>query len=402
MPLQLLALSAVATQAQAIDRTNVLAGIRNSGNNPEKFATQLLQAQQADVSPACADMTGYEHCVQCAKPALASLVTELVKVKDEVWTDLKSISDTAAGVCTKKAPSERTAGVTKCCAATADTSAEFAPAGYSQCTLETFVAKAASPTAADISFSAAGGRFHYTGATPSTMTTDCCEPTSTCASNHVVATAAMEAHLTNMNSGNGDINAKESEKSAEAIKEGLEAARAAAVKNTIKQICGTADDTNTVPAWPSTDAAIFDLCITGQVPDTVSSITALHVKVTADIASDIKIITVINKVRAWIEESADGSELFADHAHGDAPTVETMTALLESAHSEANNAGAKSALEKATQLLQGSASAGRTGAAVSALFDTLIADFTASKTKKETYAAGLITEKNTHLATFKA
>ena len=70
-------------QAQAIDRTNVLAGIRSSGNNPEKFATQLLQAQQADVSPACADMSGYEHCTQCAKPALASLVTELVKVKPE-------------------------------------------------------------------------------------------------------------------------------------------------------------------------------------------------------------------------------------------------------------------------------------------------------------------------------
>jgi hypothetical protein len=82
---KLLALSVVATatQAEPIDRTNVLAGISNSGNNPEKFATQLLQAQQADVSPACADMTGYEHCAQCAKPALASLVTELVKVKPE-------------------------------------------------------------------------------------------------------------------------------------------------------------------------------------------------------------------------------------------------------------------------------------------------------------------------------
>jgi hypothetical protein len=77
-----------------------------------------------------------------------------------------------------------------------------------------------------------------------------------------------------------------------------------------------------------------------------------------------------------------------------------MTALLESAHSEAGNAGAVSALEKATQLVQGS-TAGRSGTHVLALLDTLIADFTASKDKKVTYAASLITEKVTHLTSFK-
>jgi hypothetical protein len=65
---------------QVIDRTNVLAGIRSSGSNPEKFATQLLQAQHAGVSAECASMSGYEHCTQCAKPALTALVTELIKV----------------------------------------------------------------------------------------------------------------------------------------------------------------------------------------------------------------------------------------------------------------------------------------------------------------------------------
>jgi hypothetical protein len=332
----------------------------------------------------------------------ADLFRWFVQVKDEVWTDQKAISTTAGGVCTKQAPNGRTAGPTKCCSGTAATSSAFAPAGYSQCSVETFVGKAASPVAADVSYTLAAG-FHYTGdEIPSTMITDCCESTSTCSQNQVVATAAMDAHLASMLTARGETLAKEGEKSAEVIKEGLEKSKAAAVKSMIKTICGIATDTEDVPTWPTSDADILSQCTTGQVPDTISQITALHDKVTADIASDVKIIAVINKVRTWIEESDSGSELFTDHAHGDAPTVETMTALLESAHSEANNAGAQSALEKATQLIQGSASAGRTGTQVSALFDTLIADFTASKTKKETYAASLITEKNTHLASFKA
>ena len=74
-------LDAWLVQAHVVDRANVMAGIRNSGNDPEKFATQLLQAQQVAVSPECIDLSGYEHCTQCAKPALTKLVTELVKVR---------------------------------------------------------------------------------------------------------------------------------------------------------------------------------------------------------------------------------------------------------------------------------------------------------------------------------
>ena len=420
----------------AVGRNNVLAGIRNSGNDPAKFAISLLQAQQAAFSPECAALSGYEHCAQCAEPALANLVTELVKVskplsprvprpvphirlcciarnpalpeandvtaqvKTEVWSDQKSISNTATGVCTKQAPSDRTGGASKCCASPSATSGQFTPSGYQQCTASTFSAKAGTPVASDIKYAAASG-FYYDGAeTPSTMINDCCDTSSTCTQNQVVAAAAMDTLLTEMATSRSESLAKETEKTAEGIKESLERAKAIAVKAAIKTICTTADEAADVPAWPTTIAELTTKCTSGQAVDTIISIDSLHTKVIGDIASDIKTIAIILKVRLWLEESTDKTTLFQDHAHGAAPTVETMMALLESAHSEAGNAGAVSALEKATQLVQGS-TAGHSGTHVLALLDTLIADFTASKDKKVTYAASLITEKGTHLASFK-
>ena len=141
-----------------------------------------------------------------------------VQVKNEVWADQKAISNTASGVCTSQAPSDRTGGANKCCAAPSATSAQFAPAGYAQCSVSTFSAKASSPVAADIAYTADTG-FHYDGSeVPSTMISDCCGSNSTCVQNQLVAAAAMDTLLTEMATGSSESLAKQTEKTAEGIR----------------------------------------------------------------------------------------------------------------------------------------------------------------------------------------
>ena len=111
---------AVSAAAAGVSRSDVFGAMKAVNNNPEALATQLLQYGEADSSRGandCLDMTGYEHCTKCAMPSIQNLVTSLVAVKTEIWTDLKTISDQATTVCNGANPADRFGGNAKCCSA---------------------------------------------------------------------------------------------------------------------------------------------------------------------------------------------------------------------------------------------------------------------------------------------
>jgi hypothetical protein len=187
--------------AAAVSRSDVLSAVKASNNNPEALATHLLSYGEASDTRGdsdCTGMTGYEHCTKCAMPSIQNLVTSLVAVKNEVWTDQKAITDQAANVCNGANPADRFGGNAKCCAK-ATANSQYAPSGFAGCTDATFSPASNDPVAQTTGQSgaaAAASNVKYNrdhgyyfkasdGVAPSSMVQDCCLSTSTCRTNEV-------------------------------------------------------------------------------------------------------------------------------------------------------------------------------------------------------------------------
>jgi hypothetical protein len=78
-------MAAVSSGEVTWNRRSVLALMKHSEHDPERFATNLVQASSAQESADCSALTGYEHCQACAMPAVTQLVTELVNVRRRAW-----------------------------------------------------------------------------------------------------------------------------------------------------------------------------------------------------------------------------------------------------------------------------------------------------------------------------
>jgi hypothetical protein len=73
--LTLTAFVAAAT-ASKYEATAIIRALQSTGANPEALATRLVQqtsSSTAAADPASADKTGYEHCADCAMPAIQNL-----------------------------------------------------------------------------------------------------------------------------------------------------------------------------------------------------------------------------------------------------------------------------------------------------------------------------------------
>jgi hypothetical protein len=123
---------ALTAASAGVSRTDVLSAMKASNSDPEALATNLLQYGEAsDTRDAgdCAGLTGLEHCTKCAMPSIQNLVTSLVAVKTEIWTDQKTIVDQAANVCNSANPADRFGGNAKCCSA-ATAASQYAPSDH--------------------------------------------------------------------------------------------------------------------------------------------------------------------------------------------------------------------------------------------------------------------------------
>jgi len=197
LPMQVTSLPMIAaSSASTLTSENVLLALKVEGN-PETLAANLLQTSVSDKSKAdasCAKKTGYEHCADCAMPAIKTLVNELVKVKDTVWQAQKDMAANANTVCDKDAPANRAGGAAKCCSASATTSA-YQAAGYAMCSAGSTFSPADDAAVADVEnvkYSNLKGFYYDSKTRPSSMVADCCHTGSTCHINDAVLQDSMD------------------------------------------------------------------------------------------------------------------------------------------------------------------------------------------------------------------
>jgi len=424
------------SSVSALDSQEVLTALKAS-SNPEALATHLLQSATGDNAPnhdtACAQKTGYEHCTDCAMPAIKTLVTELVLVKDTVWQSQKDMSANANTVCDQDAPANRAGGAAKCCSASATTSS-YQPAGFNGCTAgSTFSPKdTVSVAAADVKYNQLEGSYYDAG-TPSSMVTDCCRVGSTCRSNDVAIKESMDVTSRLLASLMTDKTSKQQKIDSVNIEVELEAVKLRDYRGEILKICEIAQDKSThseftawqtdtygatVIDWPATEDEATAQCKGGQVFHITTEETVRQTKLTADSHSFGRTIEVIERVIAWLDGTADDQGIFKSNLHTDAPTVgagvttyapgttvapshdgvasttgldahwagsTAMVSLLEGAAKSSTNTQAKQALAKAAQLLEGGSAAVRGAAAVIRLLKQILGDMQSSKAKIETY-----------------
>jgi hypothetical protein len=186
-------------QRAGLDRKHIVALMRSS-QSKEDLAASLVESSQADMVNAdakCANMTGPEHCQECAMPAIKSLLHELHKVKLVVWADLARLKALAENTCTERTPEERFGSYHKCCSGIADnlfSDIHRLPKGYAQCTGtfgQTFSPPGTPIFSTALDYSPASGWIYIGASHPSDMIADCCEPSSKCTTNWNVITKQM-------------------------------------------------------------------------------------------------------------------------------------------------------------------------------------------------------------------
>jgi hypothetical protein len=416
---------ALATAATAVSRTEVLKAMQAAGENPAALATHLLQygqgADTRDASCSGSTLSSYEHCIVCAMPSIQKLVTELVAVKNEVWTDLKGISSQGTSICNSAAPAKRFGGTAKCCSGAADGSM-YAPAGWAGCTARTFDSVGADPVAAT---SGAVGEadktshmkynrdhgFYFEGSgnvKPSTMILDCCTASSTCRTNDASLSTALKAAVGDLNAAKETIEAALAQKKALEMRLQLVKTKQYHATEGIKKICVPAGVSSTLPAHGDTPAHIAALCPGDcQIKDIIDRQAARKVQIIAHKASVQRTHAVIARVIEWLDadDNGDGSaHIFDSNTHADAPAdaVVTSIEMLESATKKATTKGAVAALSKATSLLQGiGRNSDTSGAGVSRVLELLRQiqdDFTKQIAKLEAYFNQMATEQETDLS----
>ena len=423
---------ALPTQASALSSRAILETLQAAGN-PEVLATRLIQSTQSDTdsSPDCADKTGYEHCTDCAMPAINGLVDELVKVKDEVWSAQMTMASNAKTVCDQDTPANRAGGAAKCCSGGGTTSA-YEAAGYNNCsTGSTF-----SPTdrykaqTANVKFNPLKGFYFDTG-TPSSMITDCCRTGSTCLNNDASIKDSMDINLKLLNTLQADLGAKQQKIDAVTIEAALETDKIKEYRSKITKMCTLVDETDTdtygttTISWPSDLAEATVRCASGQIKNILDREVARQITLTADVSSFQRTVVVIQRVIAWLNH--DGANVLKDNEHATAPAVDSattyapgttvapshdgatsttglaahyngaMVSLLEGAVKSATNAQAKRALSKAAKLLEGANSVGRGAAEVIRLLKQILGDMQSSQAKTTTFMKTSQAEANTQV-----
>jgi hypothetical protein len=366
------------TMAHGLNTEQVLTALKAAGN-PEALATDLLQGnnimvEEVDEDTSCATKTGYEHCTDCAMPAIKTLVVELVKVKDTVWEAQKDMASNAKTVCDQDAPANRAGGAAKCCSADFMTSA-YEAAGFNGCTAgSTFSPK--DPNIANskgLKYNQLTG-FHYDPDTandlslytpaPSSMVTDCCRTESTCATNDVAIKDSMDTTLRLMSTLMADKMAKTQKIDSVSIEVQLETTKLADYRAEILKICSMAEDASNFETdidsyqtdeyatsamagemhWPASlemavpgtaagecghadqssslragQTALTCGCTGGQVFAIVEEEKVRQLKLDKDTNSFARTIEVIKRVIAWLDH--DGTNIFKDNLHTGAPTV---------------------------------------------------------------------------------
>jgi len=319
-----IAVSLALTAAAGVSRSDVFGALKASNNDPEALATNLLQYGEAsDPRDAgdCANMTGYEHCTKCAMPSIQNLVTSLVAVKTEIWTDQKTIADQAVNVCNDANPAGRYGGNDKCCAA-ATTASKYVPAGFAGCTAETFSLESTTPVAvstgtvgeADASSNLKYNRdhgFYFEGSgtvQPSSVIQDCCSSTSTCHANEKTLHATAAAAIADLNTAKEAIEAATASNQATEMQIELQKAKLDRTNAGIRKICLAADhvdavftpsttETSTTPVEGDTTEQIAAKCPGDcQVKTIVDRQAARKVKISAHKAATEKTREVIKKV----------------------------------------------------------------------------------------------------------
>jgi len=440
-----IAVSLALTAAAGVSRSDVFGALKASNNDPEALATNLLQYGEAsDPRDAgdCANMTGYEHCTKCAMPSIQNLVTSLVAVKTEIWTDQKTIADQAVNVCNDANPAGRYGGNDKCCAA-ATTASKYVPAGFAGCTAETFSLESTTPVAvstgtvgeADASSNLKYNRdhgFYFEGSgtvQPSSVIQDCCSSTSTCHANEKTLHATAAAAIADLNTAKEAIEAATASNQATEMQIELQKAKLDRTNAGIRKICLAADhvdavftpsttETSTTPVEGDTTEQIAAKCPGDcQVKTIVDRQAARKVKISAHKAATEKTREVIKKVIKWLDADNNGdgdANIFDSHdnvrADGgklgngvkNADGFDSSLALLESATAQTTNADALASLKQATSLLQGAGRDGGTGtngiSKVIELLKQILVDFTNQINQLDTYNTQMDTEEATELS----
>jgi len=326
-------MAAVSSGEVTWNRRSVLALMKHSEHDPERFATNLVQASSAQESADCSALTGYEHCQACAMPAVTQLVTELVNVKDQIWTDQNSLSNQAQQACSKAYPADRPGGAAKCCSGYLNASS-YAPQGFAQCGQQGSMFSPAGPTAAaaDLKYNPTQG-FYFDGRT-SSMVTDCCSPSSMCSTNDHKVRSAEYAQLRAASTAHESILANNLEDRNLEIRHNMINDRLDLNRQSIGKICmmSAADEAVTSPAWPLSEAqgggGIADaksLCVSGQIPRIVASTQLRSEKLVRDGHHMNRAVTVIQRVINWLQTSGGTSIFATSSTHDTAPAVLNAT-----------------------------------------------------------------------------
>jgi hypothetical protein len=342
-------------------------------------------------------------------PAVQELVQQLISVKNDVWTAQSKMATSANTVCDRAYPSQRAGGAAKCCTAMATVS-DYEPAGYNGCTAGDTMSpqdpNTETTASKNLHFLHNEG-WHYDGDKPSTMPTDCCRTTSTCATNDITLNGKVDVAEGLMGTLHQDVLAMKQKIDAVNIEVSLEVDKIAENRASIKKICEISTDTQTlgeVLVWPSTLAEAVATgthpCVGGSVTAVIEEEASRQATLKADAASFSSMVPVIKRVIAWLDN--EGSSLFKLNLHTDAPTIEdattnapgvtagpsvptnTMVSLLEGVAKSTTNTNTKLALSKAVKLIEGAKRG--TGTQVIALLQQILSDMESSNTKVLAYA----------------
>jgi hypothetical protein len=412
----------------------------SSGGHPEAMATSLIQTNAASVAtdPACIDKTGFEHCMKCAVPAVKSLITSLVQVKDEIWQNQQTMATDAGTTCNKDAPGNRPGGAAKCCSAKGMPSA-YEAAGFGECTGTTFSPPdTVVPVTADLKYNQLQGYYYDAGA-PSSMIGDCCSHTSACTHNDFQLTHSMNAAERLMSRLYADRKAKKQKVDSVSIEVSLEATKIVHFRTEVQKICMLSTDaahdadSNTgvfgsdAIIWPTDKRGAQRDCASGQLRRMLDNEAARQAKLPGDRDSFTRAIEVLDKVISWLKTgifrdsrdiappvpdigtpvlstrttAAPSHDVRADGgvegAHQNLDSHYTaMVSLLEGTAKSTANAHAKQALVKAIALMEGSE--GDLATQVVALLTKVRGDMQASVDKVTEYITTSQNEADTQVA----
>jgi hypothetical protein len=427
-------LALAAASAAGVSRASVLGAMKAFNNDPETLAINLLQYGQASDTrdSDCANMTGYGHCTKCAMPSIQNVVTSLVAIKTEIWTDQKTIADQAADVCNDANPAGRYGGNDKCCAA-ATTASKYVPVGFAGCTADTFSLESTIPVAVSTGTVGEAGAssnlkynrdhgFYFEGSgaiQPSSLIQDCCASTSTCRANEKALHATAAAAISDLNTAKEAIEAATASKKATEMQIELQQAKLDRTSAGIRKICLAADhvdavfnpsttETSTTPVEGDTTAQIAAKCPGDcQVKTIVDRQAARKVKISIHKAAVEETREVIKNVIQWLDifdshnNTRDGGNL-PKNGVANADGFDSSLALLESAAAQTTNADALTSLKQATSLLQGTGRNGGTGtngiSKVIELLNQILKDFTNQFNQLDTYSTQMDTEEDTELS----